>query len=439
MFEADRRTGGQADRKGLAWDRIHPERGGGPLRRLSKCLTVLTRTLGWRFSSACPPVRLSALFLMLVTSSAFAQNNAQQLDESRRRLEQIRREREQLQQDRQRLQGQVHTVEQELSNLERQRQTTNRIVNELETQIGGLNTQLDRVSADLALAEDNLAEKRAVVSRRLVDIYKRGPLYDFQVLLSAESFSDLLNRYKYLYLTSRQDRTLLREVEDLRDRVQRQRQEIVQVQGEFSRRREEREIELQRYGQLATERSRRLSQVRRSARTTEQRLSDLDRDETRLNELLARLERSRAEEGSSAPATLTTSDIGRLDWPVEGGILFPFGRTRLPSGGVILRNGIGISAPPGSPVKAVEAGKVEVVQRFGTYGLSVWLYHGNGYRSLYMHLGEARVAVGSEVIKGQVIATVGEASSDEGPHLYFEIRGENGVALDPADWLRRRR
>ena len=32
-----------------------------------------------------------------------------------------------------------------------------------------------------------------------------------------------------------------------------------------------------------------------------------------------------------------------------------------------------------------------------------------------------------------------EATADEGPHLYFEIRGENGIALDPADWLRRRR
>jgi septal ring factor EnvC (AmiA/AmiB activator) len=157
-----------------------------------------------------PPSRLIVLlFLGLagIAGSLIAQNNVtQQLEESRRRIEQIRREREQLQQDRERLRGQAHSLDQELSNLERQRESTNRIVNELESQIGGLNTQLDRVSADLALAEDNLAEKRAVLSRRLVDIYKRGPLYDFQVLLAAESFGDLLSRYKYLYLTSRQDR-----------------------------------------------------------------------------------------------------------------------------------------------------------------------------------------------------------------------------------------
>jgi septal ring factor EnvC (AmiA/AmiB activator) len=384
------------------------------------------------------------VLLLLSVTPAVAQNNVtQQLEESRRRIEQIRREREQLQQDRRRIQGTVHTLDQELSNLERQRETTNRIVNELESQIGGLNTQLDRVSANLALAEDNLAEKRAVVSRRLVDIYKRGPLYDFQVLLAAESFGDLLNRYKYLYLTSRQDRSLLREVEDLRDRVQRQRQEIVHVQGEFSRRREEREVELRRYGSLANERAQRLRQARRSVRTTDQRLSDLDRDEARLNDLLATLERNRRAGGAgpaaTGPGSLTTADIGKLDWPVDGTIVYPFGRARLPSGGVILRNGIGISSAPGTAVKAVESGTVEYIQRLGTYGLTLVVQHGNGYRSLYMHLGETRVAVGASVTRGQVIATVGEATTEEGPHLYFEIRGENSIALDPADWLRRRR
>jgi len=384
------------------------------------------------------------LFLLVIVSPSVAhsQNNVpQQLEESRRRIEQIRREREQLQEERTRLQGQAHTLDQELSNIERQRETTNRIVNELESQIGGLNVQVDKVSSDLALAEDNLAEKRAVVSRRLVDIYKRGPLYGFQVLLAAESFGDLLSRYKYLYLTSRQDRTLLQEVESLRDRVQRQRQEVVQMRSEFSRRRAERETELQNYGTLANERSQRLRQVQRSTRSTEQRLSDLERDENRLNDLLATLERNRraGDAGTTGAGSLTTSDIGKLDWPVDGNILYPFGRVTLPSGGVIRRNGIGIAASPGTPVKAVESGTVEFIQRLSTYGLTLGIQHGNGYRSLYMHLGETRVAVGAAITRGQVIATVGEATSDEGSNLYFEIRGENGIALDPADWLRRRR
>ena len=113
----------------------------------------------------------------------------------------------------------MHDVNDELSNLERQRESTQRIVNEIERQIGGLASQLDRSSAEMILAEDNLADRRAVLERRLVDIYKRGPLYTFQALFAAESFGDLLSRYKYLYLTSRQDRALVTDVEKLRNRV----------------------------------------------------------------------------------------------------------------------------------------------------------------------------------------------------------------------------
>ena len=178
---------------------------------------------------AAPAARLAA-----------QQTPAQELEASKRRLEEIRAERDQLQQQRMRLQGQVHDVNDELNNLERQKESTQRIVNEIERQIGGLAGQLDRASAELILAEDNLAERKAILARRLVDIYKRGALYAFQVLLSAESFGDLLTRYKYLYLTSRQDKALVQDVEKLRNRVVSQRNDILRVRGELDRRRQER-------------------------------------------------------------------------------------------------------------------------------------------------------------------------------------------------------
>src|SRR6188472_560965 len=195
--------------------------------------------------------RLSAVAMCLLSViPAHAQGNAD-LEESRRRLEEIRAERDRLERQRERLQGQVHDVNDELSNLERQKESTQRIVNEIERQIGGLAGQLDRSSAELILAEDNLAERRAILERRLVDIYKRGALYAFKVLLTAESFGDLLSRYKYLYLTSRQDKALVQDVEKLRNRVVAQRNDILRVRGELDRRRQEREAEFERYGELA--------------------------------------------------------------------------------------------------------------------------------------------------------------------------------------------
>jgi septal ring factor EnvC (AmiA/AmiB activator) len=389
---------------------------------------------------------LSVFAALSLLATALPAQTDTQVEQSRRRLEEIRRERDRLQEQQQRLQGQVHDVNDELSNLERQRESTQRIVSEIERQIGGLASQLDRSSAELILAEDNLEERRAVLQRRLVDIYKRGPLYTFQALFAAESFGDLLSRYKYLYLTSQQDRALVNDVESLRDRVVSERNTILNVRNQLARTREEREAEYVKYSDLAKERERRLQALQLSARNTERRLTTLQKDEARLNGLIAALERARRDEaargaargGVSTPGSITTADIGKLDWPVEGTIVYRFGRDTLPSGGIIRWNGVGIAASVGTPVKAVSAGKVRLVGQFGTYGLTIVLEHGNGYYSVYSHLQTAGVKLGATVAKSDVIGTVGGENSDYGPHLHFEIRGENQVALDPTEWLRKK-
>jgi septal ring factor EnvC (AmiA/AmiB activator) len=391
-------------------------------------------------------MRVAFLAVLLALSGATAlpaQNPAQDLETSRQRLQEIRAERERLRREQSRLESQVRDAGAELRNIERQRETTNRLVNELELQMRGLGDQLLSSSQQLALAQDNLADRRAVLNHRLVEIYKRGPLHTFQVLLTSASFSDLLSRYKYLHTQNRQDRSLVQDITKLEQRIRFQRGELVSVRDQLDRNREERAAELRSYSDLAEERSARLTRLRRTTQTTAERLTALDRDEARLNEVLAALERARraAPRRPAGPAgapTLTTADLGRLDWPVEGRILFRFGRDTLASGAVIRRNGIGIAAPAGTAIKAVSAGRIALVQRLGTYGLTVAVEHGNGYFSLYMQLAAANVTVGEMIQKGQTVGTVGGENTAEGSHLYFEIRGENQIALDPAAWLRRR-
>lgn len=390
-------------------------------------------------------VRLIAPLVLCLTGLGLVPSAASQdtrinrdLQESQRRLDSIRTERGRLRMEQLRLEGQVKDVGAELRNIERQRESTHRIVNEIEAQIGGLNSQLAQVSAELVLAQDNLAQKRAVLRRRLVDIYKRGPLYAFQALLAAESFGDLLSRYKWLFTTSQQDRALLRDVENLRDRVIAQRNDLLLIRSDLDRSRTEREAEMSRYEQLMRERERQLRRLQRTGRTTEERLTQLERDERALNNLIARL-RTASARGAPAPGGLTTADIGTLDWPVEGRIVYNFGRVRLPSGAVIRRNGIGIGAPAGTPVVAVDAGRVLGVQQVGTYGLMVLIQHGSDHISTYGQLAASAVRPGDPVAKGQVIGSVGGQNTNEGPHLYFEIRGREGIALDPTDWLSRQR
>lgn len=409
------------------------------------------------------PVHVTVVGLLVVLLAAgppgrlAAQGTIQQrMQAGQQRLNDIRNQREQLQRQGEALVGQVHEAEQELQNIEAQQRATNLIVNEIDRQLGGLNADLDSLSLSVALAEDNLADKRAVLARRLVDIYKRGNLYYFQALLAAESFGDLISRYKYLALQSRQDRALTTEVEQLRNRVVRQRADLVVAREGLNQRKSERDAELQRFQELASEQRSKVSEGRRGVRANQARLTQIEKDEGTLNDLLASLERARRAEIARAAAvaatrpggrpaanparsTISTDDIGKLAWPVDGQLIYRFGVEDAPGGGVVRRNGVGIRAEPGTPVKAVEAGKVVIVSYIGTYGLMVIISHGGGYMSLYGQLTSASVDTGQVITKGQVIGTTGGVNSPEGPHLYLEIRGAAGEALDPSDWLRSRR
>ncbi len=386
---------------------------------------------------------MKALLLLLIAAPLVAQRPTyqQQMQENQRRLESIKRERSEVETELERLRTQAHSLSDEIANIEQQKQSTNRIVNELDRQITGLGGQIDQITVDLLIAQDALLEKRAVLERRLVDIYKRGALYSWQVLLAAESFGDLLSRYKYLFLVSRQDRLLNNDMHKLRDRVARQRQLLVDARETLGRRRRERTDELGRYLALEHERETNLRETRRNARQAEQRLSRLDRDERSLNDRIEALERARRDaESRGVPAAttgaITTADLGGLDWPVEGLIIYPFGTTTGPNNTRIPRHGIGIKAPVGTAVRAVAPGTVSLAGPLGLYLTSVLIDHGGGYYTFYAYLNDATVRQGERVMRGQVIGHVGGQSSDEGPHLHFEIRGQGGIALDPGNWLR---
>ena len=398
---------------------------------MSACQQVHRRTID---------VCLLALCMSFAPIHLTAQGNIErQIRQNQERLSSIRRQRTGLQTDLEHLRGRVHNISSELTNIERQKTATSRIVNELDRQRWGLALQLDTITLDVVLAQDALAEKRAVLERRLTDIYKRGPLWTFQVMLAAESFGDLLSRYKYLYLVSRQDRALVTEVEELRDRMARHRQELLTVRAELRRSRGERGLELARYSRLESQRQRSLSRARASEQQTARRLEDLARDEDRLTDVIAELIRTRreAEARRDDVATIASSDIGTLDWPVEGPLVYQFGQYTGPNNTTLRRDGIGIKVPEGTPVRAVAAGEVRAAAPLGTYGLTVIIDHGGEFFTIYQSLSRLDVAADELVNRGQVIGLSG-GTSESGSHLGFQLR-QGLLRLDPLNWLRPRR
>jgi septal ring factor EnvC (AmiA/AmiB activator) len=395
---------------------------------------------------------------------------SQELTESQRRLQEIRAERTELRRDLSGIRSRVHDVSAEIRNIQRQREVSASLLRELNFQMGETERKIDETTGELLRTQDELAQKKGLLNRRLRDIYKRGPVMTEEVLLTANSFADLLNRYKYLYLVAQRDRRLVGEVAELQRQLQLREQELRRSFTDLQYLQTERAQEHAELGNMAQARSSTLSTLRSHERSTVARIDELLRDERRLTNLMATLEARRREEerrereraaeaararsaavaaGRPAPpapvrtpsrpaATMTTADLGSLSWPVEGSLVYRFGRAVQSNGTAIRYNGLGIGAPAGSPVRAVEGGRVEMAAPFEGYGPTVVVSHGGGYYSLYLYLKDISVQQGATVAKGQVIGTVGGESTPEGAHVEFQIRTPGGEAVDPLTWLRGR-
>ncbi|MGQ0639182.1 MAG: murein hydrolase activator EnvC family protein [Gemmatimonadaceae bacterium] len=388
-------------------------------------------------------VTAGLLFLGTTSSAAAqAQTTEQRLRANRDELEKIRRERDDLQRRLNELQGEARDITAEVSNLRRQADATARLVRSLDAQLTTITVEVDSTNARLTRAEQDVSRKRTALQQRVIDIYKRGPLYTVEALLSARSFGELVGRYKYLHELALWDRSLVNRVETLYRQVAQQRQLLVRLRDEFERNREEKAREENRLRQLERFQSRTLVNVQRTQQDVQRRLANVARDEQRLSNLIASLEEARrkaaAEDPSdAAPSTSTikASDAGKLDWPVSGGILYRFGRLVSPDNTAVRWNGIGIEAASGAPVRAIAAGQVMLSETLGTYGLTIIIQHGGGDYSVYGSLSISNVRKGMEVIKGQVIGAVGRADPDMEPHLHFEFRPK-GRAVDPLNWLK---
>ncbi len=356
-------------------------------------------------------------------------------------LARIKRERDELQRRMRGLQTRAHDISEEVDNINKQHNATVRVVRSLDQQLTTLNGEVEHTTANLVRAQDEVQLKRAVLRKRLVEIYKRGPLHTFEVMLSAKSFGDLVARYKYLHILAQRDRAVVRRVDQLRSMIIGQRRQLLSLQNGVEQNRSEKSREAVRLQVLENSRERTLAQVQQDSKKAQARLAQLARSEARLNSVIASFEAARRRAAArpnarpSAPSSIRTSDFGRLDWPLEGSIIYRFGRVVNANNTTTRWNGIGISAGTGTEVKSVSSGEVVLADVMGTYGNTIILEHGGGDYSVYGSLNRMAVAKGARISKGQILGTIGANDPSLPPHLHFEIR-RGGPAVDPLTWLR---
>jgi murein DD-endopeptidase MepM/ murein hydrolase activator NlpD len=133
------------------------------------------------------------------------------------------------------------------------------------------------------------------------------------------------------------------------------------------------------------------------------------------------------EDGAAAP---DATGIGRMRWPVRGRVISQYGKGTGKS-----NDGIDISVPEGTPVKAAENGVVIYAgDGLKEFGNTVLVRHEDGLVTVYGHASTLKVTRGEKVKRGQEIAVSGMSGQTDAPKLHFEVR-KNSSPVDPSAYL----
>jgi murein DD-endopeptidase MepM/ murein hydrolase activator NlpD len=130
------------------------------------------------------------------------------------------------------------------------------------------------------------------------------------------------------------------------------------------------------------------------------------------------------------------NDLTPAGWPVRRGwISSRFGERNDPfTGERVQHRGLDFAGTRGTDVLSVASGVVIWSAPRASYGKTVEVDHGNGYRTRYAHNEELVVRPGEHVRAGQVIAKMGSTGRASAPHVHFEVL-KDGARINPSRFV----
>jgi septal ring factor EnvC (AmiA/AmiB activator) len=300
---------------------------------------------------------------------------------------------------------------------------------------------LEKKIADTTRASRGLTQKISAneqyIAKRLVALYKLSWLGRFQMMASAESLHELLQRKTAIARILAYDEKVIGQIMDNRQNLEILRSRLQAHRDEKYRSAELHRQEISRMAVERTKRSRLLAYVRQEMSAQ---LATIDSLKQAARQLDATIQNLGIEITAAVPDEYIEDKPfeeykGLLKMPVKGKIVSLFGKFKNTRYDVLnFRSGIEIQTERGEPIQAVYTGKILYADWFKGYGNMIILDHGDSYYTVYAHIEEVFKTAGDIVEAGEVMATVGDSGSMTGPKLYFEVR-HHGKPLDPLQWL----
>ena len=170
----------------------------------------------------------------------------------------------------------------------------------------------------------------------------------------------------------------------------------------------------------------------------EQRLTIKDKRKVEPNpDDLARI--AKEKEATEAVKRNFAANMPETDFllPSNGPLSSRFGLRRIFNG--LPRNphaGLDVAVGTGAPIKAPADGVVANTGDYFFNGNTVFIDHGQGLISAYMHMSRIDVRYGQPVKKGEILGAVGATGRVTGPHLHWAVI-LNNTPVDPELFLAR--
>ncbi|WP_028608216.1 murein hydrolase activator EnvC family protein [Paenibacillus harenae] len=325
----------------------------------------------------------------------------------------------------------------------------NVVINKTKTQmeLDAKEEEVLQTGLELEQAEERVVQRDKLLQSRMRLMYTNGFVSYMDVLLSATSFTDFIDRFDALQSILTQDREILEEQKKEKElvivkkaEVEKQLSEVKAIydklekyQAHLVKKEQEKEQMIASYNANIQELDSKLAEI-------DEHLEELEG----ISEEQERLLMAKASEVSKLNAEknriANPYTGGRLGMPIKDNyrISSTFGTRIHPiTGKRHTHTGLDFAAPQGTDIYAAEAGVVIVAQVWSTYGNCIIIDHGNGLWTLYAHIrnGGYDVEKGDSVKKGEKIAEVGSTGNSTGPHLHFEVR-KNETPVNPSGYLK---
>ena len=354
-------------------------------------------------------------------------------------------------------QQQLQNIQNSISGAEAQMNALSVVINGLNSQIAAqkalivqtqasiddLNRRIRLGEADLTLLKSHLAVRDQILNQRLRYVDSHGAINYVQLVLTASSFNDLMNRMIGAQQIAAADKRLL-------DDLHEQRALVAQANFDLGVQRDQVTALLQQ--QQATE-----ADLEKNLTAQAAAFAYAKQLEVQLSAQYALIQAQQAAIDAQvaaldlkyqAAAAAAGGGTGQFEWPIptcgHGCISQGFGCNSYwfeqyePSCPYPNRihTGIDIAAPWGTPIVAADTGVIYFYPGYYGYGNYIVIVHGNGYSTLYGHLSSfaGGLSSGQIVARGSVIALEGSTGNSTGPHLHFEIRVDN-IWKNPCIWL----